>query len=179
MLRKLGVLNKRYFCTLLLILAGCSSSKTEESHPKQGVSKNVVELLGGQDVVDVINNAEVVSGYLLPQKSYHQESVEDYTMRLGPIELPEVQKSKLTKILLSKESYLYDIAKGCAPDYGVRIEFQKGENRVDLLFCFGCSQVQAYKNGKSLSGGEFDPVEKQLAEIMKEIFPDDEAIQGL
>ena len=170
MLRKISDLNKRYYYSLFLLFAGCSSSEVKESQPEQSVSKSVVELLGGQDVVDVINNAEIVSGYLLPQKSYHQESVENYKMRLGPIELTASQKTKLSKLILSKD---------CAPDYGVRIEFQKGENHVDLLFCFGCSQVQVYKNGKSLSGGEFDPVEKQLAELMKEIFPEDELIQSL
>ena len=179
MLRKISDLNKRYYYSLFLLFAGCSSSEVKESQPEQSVSKSVVELLGGQDVVAVINNAEIVSGYLLPQKSYHQESVENYKMRLGPIELTASQKTKLSKLILSKESYIFDVAKGCAPDYGVRIEFQKGENHVDLLFCFGCSQVQVYKNGKSLSGGEFDPVEKQLAELMKEIFPEDELIQSL
>lgn len=164
---------------LFLMLGSCTSTTQENGAVKKQVSSKVTELLGGIEVVSVIQNSDSVSAFLLPQKSFHQKTLDSYTMRLGPVKLNDSQRTQFVDLLLSKRSYLFDVAKGCEPDYGVRIEFLSGEDRVDVLLCFGCSQLQIYRNGQSLAGGPFDPAAKDLTEFVKEIFPDDELIQTL
>ena len=147
--------------------------------PNPPIDPAVVEILGGKTAVDVLQNAETVQGSLQPAESYHEDDVSKYGTRLGPIELSAKQREQLTTLLLSRTSYLIGVGKGCEPDYGVRVTFRKGERTVDVLFCFGCEQLQTYVNGKSTSGGLFDPSTKDFLNVVQQIFPDDEAIQSL
>lgn len=182
--RSLNGFEKPAFFSLLFILASCSPNRVEntqedEAATKVFASEKTAKLLGGDDVIAVIQKSDSVSAYLLPQSSYFEQTVDAYTTRLGPQNLSQLQETILLDILLSEESYLFDVAKGCEPDYGVRFEFRSGESRIDVLICFGCSQLQIYRNGKSLSGALFDPAAEDLAEAVKEIFPNDELMQSL
>jgi len=167
-------------CLVIPMFLACSAEPVHQEilQPPQ-VSKNVVKLFGGEQAVEIIQNADTVNAYRQPQKSYHQRLLSDYEILSGPVPVAETEQQQLLIALLANDSYMWEVAKGCAPDYGVRIEFSKGGDKVNVLFCFGCSQLQVYRNGKSVKGEEFDPIEKKLIEITKRIFPDDKAIQAL
>ena len=169
----------------LIILIGCGSqpASVDSSDDKSDkdtveVTREVTELLGGPAALESIQSAPA-NAWLLPGKSYHQSNLSDYEMREGPVALTEQQRESLIKILTNHGSYLHDIAKGCAPDYGVRVRFENEDSPVDVLFCYGCAQLQVYINGLSTSGGEFDPAEKKLIAWVQSVFPDDAAIQSL
>lgn len=168
-----------FYFVIPMFLACSPEPASEEAPSTPQVSQNVVELFGGEQAVEIIQNAETVNAYRQPPKSYHQRSLSDYEVLSGPVPVSEAERKELLNALLANDSYMWEVAKGCEPDYGVRVEFSKGDEKVDVLFCFGCSQLQVYRNGKSISGEEFDPIEEKLTEIAKRIFPDDKAIQAL
>ncbi len=100
-------------------------------------------------------------------------------MSAGPINVPDDEVSKLRAVLLDESTYGWEYAKGCIPDYGVRIQFQHDSDEVDVLLCFECNILLVYHNGKAVGGEDFDDGRPQLVEIAKAVFPDDEVIQSL
>lgn len=173
-------LTKIIFCLVIPMLLACSKGPaSEETSQIPQVSKNVVKLFGGEQAVEIIQNADRVDAYRQSPESYHQSLLSEYKILYGPVVVVEAEKKELQLALLANDSYMWDVAKGCEPDYGVRVEFSRGVERVDILFCFGCSQLQIYRNGKSVSGEDFDPIEKKLINIAQRIFPEDQAIQEL
>ncbi len=100
-------------------------------------------------------------------------------MSAGPINVPDEEVSKLRAVLLDESTYGWDYAKGCIPDYGVRIQFQHKTDNVDILLCFECDILLVYHNGKVVGGEDFDDGRAQFVAIVKTLFPDDQAIQSL
>lgn len=168
---------------IALLVSICLTSpqvvRAAETQPDESPSPEVVKLLSGPQVVDVIRRAKKVQAALQPGKSFFEEDVKKYQTRFGPVDVSDKHAMQLRKLLFSKDSYLFDVGKGCAPDYGVRVRFEHEQTTVDVLFCFGCQQLQVYVDGKSRSGGLFDPSAPDFARLMKHIFPQDKAIQSL
>ncbi len=162
-----------------MFLACSAEPVIEKTAQPLTVSTNVVKLFGEAETVEIMQNPDTVKAYRQPQESYLQKLISDYDVLTGPILVAEAEKKELQQLLLADDSYMWKVAKGCEPDYGVRIEFSQGDDKVDVLFCFGCSQLQIYRNGKSVSGEDFDPIEKKLIKIVQRIFPEDRAIQEL
>ena len=81
--------------------------------------------------------------------------------------------------LLDVSSYEWDSVKGCIPTPGVRIQFKKGVEVVDVLFCFECDILAVCYNGVMVGGKDFDNARGTLLSVVKELFPDDLAIQQL
>jgi hypothetical protein len=86
---------------------------------------------------------------------------------------------QLAALLLDPRSYVWNEAKGCDPLYGVRLEFKRKDETVDVIFCFECDILTVYHNGVAGSGEDFDPIRPALVPLMKEIFPKDGEIQSL
>ena len=140
---------------------------------------NLTKVFGNSAAIDSIKSADSVNAYRLPSPSEYRASLADYKMSAGPIDVPDDQVSKLRAVLLDKSTYGWDFAKGCIPDYGVRIQFQHDSQEVDILLCFECDILLVYQNGKVVGGEDFDDGRPQLVEIVKTVFPHDEAIQSL
>ena len=82
-------------------------------------------------------------------------------------------------MLLNRATYSWDSAKSCKPNYGVRIQFNSGDDRVDVLLCFECRILAVYHNDKSGGGEDFDNANPALIAVVKRLFPDDREIQNL
>lgn len=89
------------------------------------------------------------------------------------------QTAELANLLVNPTSYDFERAKGCAPDFGVRIRFTAAEGFVDVDLCFQCNILLVRKDGQPVWGEDFDPIRPQLAAICKQTFPADPEIQGL
>ncbi|MEJ7594994.1 MAG: hypothetical protein WKF77_26000 [Planctomycetaceae bacterium] len=85
----------------------------------------------------------------------------------------------LRSTLLDASSYEWDSVKGCIPTPGVLIQFKKGSEVVDVLFCFECDNLAAYYNGVIAGGEDFDNARGTFLSVIKELFPDDNVIQEL
>ena len=159
----------RATCLLLLALsAGCGDS-----------DGNLTPVFGNSQAIDTVKNASTVIAFRLASPSYYEESLSDYETAAGPIEIADATATQLRTLLLDPSSYDWETAKGCEPDYGVRIQFQHDTDEVDVLLCFACDILAVYHNGTIVGGEDFDEIRSQLVAIVKDLFPDDEAIQSL
>lgn len=88
--------------------------------------------------------------------------------------------TKIGAALTSPRSFASpDIAVSCIPVYGVRLTFHRVDNRVDVLICLECGTILTYREGKEVGGAFFEPTPKALIKALKELFPEDPAIQAI
>ncbi len=160
------------FPSALLLVFACSSGCG-------GPAGDLTVVFGGRPAIDTVRNASSVRAFRLRSSSDHHESLADFTMIGDPVQVPEAAASRLRDLLLDRTAYEWESAKGCEPDYGVRIQFQHDGDEVDVLLCFECDVLAVYHNGQDVGGEDFDNISSQLAAIVKELFPNDAAIQAL
>lgn len=72
-----------------------------------------------------------------------------------------------------------DGAKGCVPQFGVRIDYISSGRKITANLCLRCSIIAFSENGKVIGGGAFDAVNKTLRSEVKKLFPNDKDIQKL
>lgn len=144
-----------------------------------GADRNLTSLFGSADAIDTVRNASSVTAYRLKSPATDHRLLSDYEMTAGPISVSDASTAELRAMLLDSSLYRWDTAKGCEPDFGVRIRFQRGNDAVDVLFCFDCDILGVYDNGVAVGGEDFDDFRNRLLVIVKDMFPDDEAIQSL
>jgi hypothetical protein len=119
---------------------------------------------------------------------------EDYYEKSGNgVAVSEKRAKELSKLLLRDDSYPPlpvpggppSAEKNCSPLPGVIVTFFKGNQSVNLFFCFDCDILQVnidWKNPHRIprpSITDFDPSASKLARVMKNIFPNDPQIQAL
>jgi hypothetical protein len=79
----------------------------------------------------------------------------------------------LRSLLLSKRSYVFDSASLCWPDFYLAVRLEKGAEELRLEFCFTCSQLGIFKDGKRLP---FRDIKKgEFAKAFHDLFPRDPA----
>jgi hypothetical protein len=156
-----------------ILLTGCS-----QSSPNADRSAEVEKRFGGKDSAKLLTNHDKVEAFRLVD-SEGRETIDEYETVGDPVVVPAESAAKLGKLLSADDSYLWDVAVGCKPDYGVRIKFTRGDNALDVLFCFKCGMLATYVDGNRVSGAIFDPIHADLVKFMKSLFPKDEVIQKL
>jgi len=72
-----------------------------------------------------------------------------------------------------------DSAKGCIPNYGIRVRYQKGDNTIDINLCFECDMMVASDGKKVIGSSDFDSIHANLVSLIKPLFPQDKIIQKL
>jgi hypothetical protein len=160
------------FQSALLLVFACSSGCG-------GPAGDLTVVFGGWPAVETVKNASSVKAFRLRSPSDHHEALADYQTIGDPVEVSPAAAAQLRNLLLDRTAYEWDSAKGCIPDYGVRIQFQREGDEVDVLLCFECDVLAVYHNGQDVGGEDFDNISSQLAAIVKELFPNDAAIQAL
>ena len=93
-----------------------------------------------------------MKAFRLASPSDYHESLSDYETTAGPIDVADAAASQLRTLLLDPSAYDWESAKGCIPDYGIRIQFQHETDEVDVLLCFACEILTVYYNGKVVGG---------------------------
>lgn len=152
---------------------------------------SVVETLGSEDVVDVIRNADNVTAQRMrlldPNEQPQPEGDGFFRQNYVPIDdavaVSQSQAEHLIRLLTSGRSFgwLAYGELGCLPSYGVKLQFQRGDQRKEVWLCFECdvlvsvddSDVELHRMRSFLY------IRNDLADLMRGIFPDDEAIQAL
>ena len=152
----------------LVLIAGCSSPA--DAHKT---------VFGSEAAATAVRNATTVQAYRLASPSFFEQTLDKYEMAAGPVAVPTKLADQLKQLLLDPGSYDFSAAKSCLPDHGVRIEFVDGKRKIDVLLCFECRILSVYDNGQSAGGEDFDPINRQLIDIVKQLFPNDTAIQAL
>lgn len=87
------------------------------------------------------------------------------------------QARRLVNLLRQARQATGDLAKKCAPQPGVAVEFSKGVTTRQILLCFECDMYGMSANMKNWHN--FDARRKDLIDWVKPIFPKDQEIQKL
>lgn len=158
----------------LLLFSGCSESgpESERASPQTPVlNQRVAILMGGWPHAEAITETGAATAFriLNPEDPPEEE-------KTGPgVPLTKGQRQALVEALARDDAYLWDEAKDAEPKYGVLVTFEDGGTYARVRFCFKCQMLE-YRPG---SKGFFGPINDELVEWVKGVFPDDEGIQKL
>lgn len=166
---------KKTLTILLLLLGGCQRPAEQPAVSSQ----ELLAVFGSQQVIDTVHAASEVHAYRLADSSFYEDELSSYERSGEALTVSEADRLQLRDVLLDKESYELEMAKGCEPVFGVGVTFVKGERSVDVLFCFACDILVVYQDGKVVGDEDFDPARTRLVRLVKNFFPTDDVIQQL
>ena len=156
----------------LFVMLGCAEQPaiTPPDSVSPELTDRVAMLMGGWPHAKAIIETGKATAFRIGQDDEFNE-----VMLSDGIALTAEQRQTLVDLLARDDAYEWDIAKGCEPMNGVLVTFEDGATYARLRFCFSC-QILEFRPGAS---EDFDPINVELVEWVKGIFPDDEAIQSL
>ena len=142
-------------------------------------------LFGGGENMAIVREATRVEAYRLgpppggdPPRDYI--SPLDYEVASGPAPVPAEMAKELATTLLSQNTYYWGAMKACGyPIYGVKLSFFRGNDRVDVFFCFKCADLTVTRDGTKLGTGDFSKAKRPFVDTVKALFPDDAVIQNI
>ncbi len=139
-------------------------------------STRVAQLFGGEAGLAVVAHPDSIQAFRLDTTD---DSRIDFPVADGPITVPNGIAKSLASALAADGSYDWGVAHGCMPRYGVRLSFNRGSDRVDVLFCMNCRVLSALRGGDETGSVEFGPIRPAMVDAFKSLFPRDPAIQSL
>lgn len=95
----------------------------------------------------------------------------------GPIALGPELLQRVSDELSTPANYDLRGAKGCLPNWHVRIHFERGADTVDVLLCLHCAQMQTYRDGVRVGYVEFDPGKARFVALARDLLPNDAALR--
>ena len=142
-------------------------------------------LYGGAENLGIVRNPEKVEAFRLAELP--EEALEEYRRpwefkAVGkPIALPTGVAKEVSAVLTSASSFDWEnIPKSCGyPVYGVRMDFLRASERIQIYFCFKCADLAVVVDGNYVGAADFHRADQLLARAVKKLFPDDAVIQGL
>ncbi len=149
-----------------------------------GKHSSVTKMFGGNDGLLTVTHPTKVAAYRLKANlkndgTEYTNPNSNYEVIAGPISVPETVAAEVSAVLVSPRSYDWEGAKGCMPEYGVRLSFLRESDQVDVYLCFECQILSVSRNGPVTGGGNFDPMNAVLVRAAKTMFPNDSEIQKL
>ena len=158
---------------LLLVVAACG-----------GVPSRVQALYGGPAGWAAIEAPEKVTAYRIVRAGELQhvrapDLLAGYEILNGPVAVDAAVAAELRAILADDGIYDWARAKGCEFTPGVAFRFAKGGEDLDVLLCFSCDELAAFRGDKRLGGEDFDVARPRLLALVKRVFPDDEKLRAL
>ena len=145
----------------------------------------IPRLFGGLENMAIVREATRVEAYRVvpPPGSRPMEdfiSPLDFTVASEPTTVPAEMAKELATTLLSPNTYFLGGAKACGyPVYGVKLSFFRGNDRVDVFFCFQCGDLAVTRDEKEFGISDFYPSKRSLVQAVKTLFPDDPEIQAI
>jgi len=142
----------------------------------------IARIFGGAQGLSVLHHADRIEAYRVDTPADRNSSsiaLEDFPIIKGPIAISQSDAEPLLATLQDRNSYLWDMPKGCELVPGVRFDFIRGNDRLSVLLCFQCDMTANYLNGKIVGGGNTDKVRPTLVRVARSLFPDDAKIQSL
>lgn len=186
------VLIARLVLLLMFCLVAISAGQAEEPAQRkprvfEKVEGQIEKLFGNEEGLEDFRASTKVEAFRL--KRWDPNSGDDNSdaekpkigpkvILSGPLELkPELAKEFLA-LLLDPASYRKRINE-CEPDPGIAIRYVHDESIWDVFLCLECDVVIVYRNDKLVASTEFQPAHDKFVGLMKELYPDDKAIQNI
>lgn len=142
---------------------------------------SVDELFSAEGVLETIQAPERVSACALksinPPKKYLLWGQRDWSKRKYEekeyVTVPESSLRRMRKDWFAEDSYRWDSKVGCRPIFQSRVRFEKGEQVVEIDFCFGCSIMLVRNDGKVVSSALLEVKDTVFLDEMIALFPDE------
>ena len=141
--------------------------------PEHFVSK----LFGGSAAYETIRSPDYVEAWLLNSATDQREQGK-LAERVGPKKLGGHAAKLFSDALLDFNSYAWTEMKLCSPDFGLRLRFTRGNDKVEFIFCYDCDILEVTHNGH-LQQENFDFVHNKLVKAAQNAFPWDGVITKL
>lgn len=156
----------RWLPVAALALASCRS----------GVASRVVDLYGGEANWSVIQApAKVQAWRVMPpgrvQYIRAPDTIDGFEITGGPRDVDLATARELASILADDAIYDWERAKGCEFEPGLAVRFSDGAASVDILFCFHCNELAAFRDGNRVGIEDFDAARDRLATLAERMFP--------
>lgn len=132
----------------------------------------VLELVGGETQWQVISVPDRVWAQRIQWIHSHRSMEERFGQ---PTALTPQQVRMLVGMLEKEPSYSWLTGKFCTFQPGLLVVFEAGDRIAELRICFKCMQL-IFDPGRLQ---DFDPIGGGLKFWAKDVFPEDEVIQGL
>lgn len=128
--------------------------------------------LGGMDVFATIRDAETVTAQRIDSTA--QEEGPQIITELGsPFTVPPAEASALKAAFTRGQTYLSP-SKSCQFRANVRYGFATAKDKINIVLCFGCGELEVWRGGELVSFGPFDGGYGNILAITKQLFPKDE-----
>ncbi len=142
----------------------------------------VSELFLSPQFIEIIEDPDTIEACMLkikdPMRKYIFWGPKDLTKRKYVegdfVSVPDEIASNLKKNLLSEESYRWGIRVGCVPIFQSRLRFNRGDEEVEIDFCFLCSIMNIRRKEEYVSGSVFDMDRTGFLDQMIALFPEEE-----
>lgn len=132
--------------------------------------------LGGAQILATIRNAETVTAQRvdsIPAEERKADTSHPQIVTLGePFPVGSEDAAALKAIFCQGATYLSP-SKSCEFRANVRYGFLSGQDKVEIILCFGCGEMEVWHEGKLASFGPFDGGYGGLLTLTKRQFPDD------
>jgi hypothetical protein len=165
---------------LLPVLAAFGEQPAVDLAPSEKRPGNLTELFKTAENLEIVAQAERVDVCILYPDLAPGEEFTD-KVKEGPYQQASaVLAKKLSARLTDKSSYPWSQEeKDCMPLYNARIRFLKAENTITADFCFGCQIVLFSRNGTAINTQDFDPINDEIFESIRAMFPDDKVVLSI
>lgn len=145
---------------------------------------SVAELFGTPENLRLVRNADKVDACLL----HHVEatrrpdgSVDRSKERYDEtafVSVPPETVATLRDLLLSGKTYDWKAGNGGRrPQFYLRLRFHRGEELIDLDFCFMCHVVNLTRNGEEIGHANFSPNSDLILQALRRVYPNDEPLK--
>lgn len=132
--------------------------------------------LGGKAVYDAIRHASKVTVQRVDTVYPPEDNPTGPTkvIDLGePFSVPTAQADALKDAFCSGKTYLSP-SKACRFRANVRYGFEGAGDKVTLVLCFGCGEMEVWQKGQMVSFGPFDGGYGHILKLTQALFPKDE-----
>jgi RNA polymerase sigma factor (sigma-70 family) len=146
----------------------------------------------GDKTIAILKGATKVEVFRVDPKDHVEPTKDDdkdkrfggYAITLKGDDQGEKFAHKAAALLLDRDNFVLNAAKGCKFSPGVGLRFWKGKEYAELLLCYQCSELKVVAPDPMAQEVEspmvdFDKGRAAFVKLAKELFPKDEAIQGL
>ncbi len=151
-----------------------------EAHRVRHFPKDVTELMGRRTMA-ILRGATRVDVHRLGTLSTDGKldaapsPASDGVATLGA---PFAQR--IADVLLDDKSYMFEVAKMCIFQPGVRFQFWKGAESVGVNVCFVCNEIAVQNlDAAELRIDDIDPIRRKLLAFARDALPEDLELRTL
>ena len=146
------------------------------------VDSRVANMFGGEQNMAILQHPDRVEilrigSIQTADDPFRQGPPSEYPIITGPRTLSASMIGALTHDLIQPDTYVWDAVKTCLPTPGIRIDYIRGDDRLQLLICLKCDIMQVFRNDVRVGEEDFDAIHSEMVRIAKAAFPDDPIIQ--